>query len=186
MYIGAQCTIAAISTSKQTPSLLSHILNSLSILPAQIEENKRSATRAGALTALSRAKVWQSELNPAELATGCPGFKEYGSAFYKKDFAACVKAVRPLASLLAEEMNLSKYSTAYTAENQKMPTPAYKVADLISPIRKHTFALDIDPSELFDDDAEFQALTGNDWSSHDFQTVEEEEEPPQDDPKASN
>ena len=59
--------------------------------------------------ALSRAKAWQSELDPAELATGCPSFKEDGSAFEKKDFAACVKEMRPLASLLVEETDLTKY-----------------------------------------------------------------------------
>lgn len=165
LYTGAQRTIAAISPSKKTPSLLSNVLRSLSDLPPRIEENKRSSARADALTALSWAKAWQSELDPAELATGCPSFKEDRSPFDKKDFAACVKAVRPLASLLAEETDLSKYSAAYTTENQKMPTPAYKVADLISPIRKHTFALDIDPSELIDDDVEFQALTNIDWAS---------------------
>ena len=94
--------------------------------------------------------------------------------------------MRPLASLLAKETDLSKYSAAYTAENQKMPMPAYKVADLIPPIHKHTFSPDIDPSELIDEDAEFQALNGIDWPSAEFQTMEEEEEAAQDDPEASN
>ena len=67
-----------------------------------------------------------------------------------------------------------------------MPTPAYKIADLIPPIRKHTFAPEIDPSELIDDEAKFHALTGINWSSPDFQTVEGEEEPARDDPEASN
>ena len=68
--------------------------------------------------------------------------------------------MRPLASLLVEETDLTKYQAAYTAENQKMPTPAYKIADLIPPIRKHTFAPEIDPSELIDDEAKFHALSG--------------------------
>ena len=94
--------------------------------------------------------------------------------------------MRPLASLLVEETDLSKYLAAYTAENQKMPTSAYKIADLIPPIRKHTFAPEIDPSKLIDDEAEFQALAGINWSSSDFQTVEGEEEPARADPEASN
>ena len=89
-----------------------------------------------------------------------------------------------MASLLVEETYMFKYQVAYIAENQKMPTPAYKTADRILPIRKHTFALEIDPFELTDDDAEFQALTGINWSSPDFQTVEREEEPARDDPEA--
>ena len=186
LYTRAQRTIASISPSKQTPSLLSNVLSSLFVLPARIEENKRLTARASAITALSRAKAWQSELDPAELATGCPSLKEDMSPFDKKDFAACVKEMRPLASLLAEETDLSKYQAAYTAENQKMPTLAYKIVDVIPPIRKQTFAPEIDPAELIDDDAEFQAVTGINWSSPDFQTVEGEEEPARDDPEASN
>ena len=162
LYTGAQRAIIDISQTKQASLLIRDVLNRLSVLPARIEEIKRSAARACAIRTLSLEKALQAELDPAELATGCPSFKEDGSAFDKKDFAACVKAVRPLASLLAKETDLSKYSAAYTAENQKMPTPAYKVADLIPPIRKHTFARDIDPSEFIDHDAEFQALTGID------------------------
>ena len=91
----------------------------------------------------------------------------------------------PLASQLVEETDLSRYQAAYTADNQKMPTPAYKIVDLIPPIRKHTFAPEIDPSELIDDEAEFQALTGINWSSPNFQMMEEEEQPAQDDLEAS-
>ena len=65
-----------------------------------------------------------------------------------------------------------------------MQTPAYKVMDLIPPIRKHTFAPDIDPSNLIDDEAEFFALRG--WSKSNYQTVEEEEEPARDEPEASH
>ena len=78
LYTGAQCMIATISPSNQAPSLLTDVLSKLSVLSARIEEIKRSAARAGAIMALSRAKAWQSELDPAELATGCPSFKEDG------------------------------------------------------------------------------------------------------------
>ena len=70
-------------------------------------------------------------------------------------------------------------------DNQKLPTPAYKVMDLIPPIHKHTFAPEVDPSELIDDEAEFKALCGIDWSSPNFQDEEEDEEAEKDDPKAS-
>ena len=66
-----------------------------------------------------------------------------------------------------------------------MATPSYKVMDLIPPVRKHTFAPEIDPSGLIDDEAEFVALHGFDWSKPNFQTVEEEEEPTRDEPEAS-
>ena len=67
-----------------------------------------------------------------------------------------------------------------------MPTPAYRVMDLIPPIRKHTFAPEVEPSELIHDEAEFQALCGIDWSSPNFQTAKEDEEPEKDDPGASS
>ena len=67
-------------------------------------------------------------------------------------------------------------------ENQKLHTPTYKVMDLIPPIRKHNFAPEVDPSELIDDEAEFQALNGIDWSSSTFQEVEQDEELDKDDP----
>ena len=47
-------------------------------------------------------------------------------------------------------------------ENKKMATPSYKVADLIPPVRQHTFAPKVDPVGLIDDEAEFIALNGFD------------------------
>ena len=91
-----------------------------------------------------------------------------------------------MATVIANDSDLSKYHPAYDKENQKMPTPAYKVMDLIPPIRKHTFAPEVDPSELIDDEAEFEALSGIDWSSPTFQMAEEDEEPARDDAEASN
>ena len=58
--------------------------------------------------------------------------------------------------------------------------------DLIPPTLKHTFAPDIEPSTLIDDEAVFKALTVIDWSSPNLQMTEEEEEPVQDDPEASS
>jgi hypothetical protein len=161
------------------------MLEKLSVLPQRVEELKRSAARAGAITALSRAKAWQAELDPAELATGCPSLKEDGSPFSAEDFTKIVREMRPFASKLAQETDLSKYHPVYDAENAKVKAPVYEAVDLIPPTRKHTFAPDIDPSTLIDDEAIFKALTGIDWSSPNFQTTEEEEESAQDDPEAS-
>ena len=57
--------------------------------------------------------------------------------------------------------------------------------DLIPPTHKHTFAPDIDPSTLIDDEVVFKAVTGMNWTSPDFQPIEEEEELALDKPKAS-
>ena len=52
-----------------------------------------------------------------------------------------------------------------------MSIPSYKVMHLVPPIRKHTFAPDIDLSGLINDEAEFVAVHGFDWSKPNFQTV---------------
>ena len=186
LYTGAQRTLATISPANQGPNLLSDVLKIFSILPTRIQEIKRSCARAGVVTALSRAKAWVPELDPADVASGYPSLKEDGTSFDQQDFAACVKAIRPHATVIAEETNLSKYQPAYDAENQKMHTPAYKVMDLIPPIRKHTFAPEIDPSNLIYDEDEFFALRGFDWSKPNFQMAKEEEEPARDEPEASH
>ena len=56
-------------------------------------------------------------------------------------------------TMIANDSDLSKYHPAYNKENQNMPTPAYRVMDLIPPIRKHTFAPEVEPSDLIDDEA---------------------------------
>ena len=81
LYIGTQHTLATISPTNQGPNLLSDVLKKLSILPSRIQEIKRSCARAGAVTALSRAKAWLPELDPAEVATGYPSLKEDGTSF---------------------------------------------------------------------------------------------------------
>ena len=50
-----------------------------------------------------------------------------------------------------------------------MATPSYKVTDLIPPVRQHTFAPEVDPTGLIDDEAEFIAMNGFDWSNPSFQ-----------------
>ena len=72
LYTGAQRTLATISPVNQGPTLLSDILKKLSILPARFQEIKRSCARAGAVTALSRAKAWVPELDPVDVASGYP------------------------------------------------------------------------------------------------------------------
>ena len=186
LYTGTQCALATISPTNQAPTLLSDVLKKLSVLPKRTNEMKRSSARAGAVTALSQAKAWLAELDLADIATGYPSLKEDGTPFEKKDFAACVKEIRPLASLIANQIDLSRYQPTYDMENQKMPMSSYKVMDLIPPICRHTFAPEVEPSELIDDEAEFQALCGVDWSSPNFQAAEEDEEPEKDDPEASS
>ena len=96
-------------------------------MPQKLEEIKRSAAHAGAITTLTRAKAWQAELDPAEMATGCPSLKEDGSPLDKTDFVKCMKEIRPLACKLAEETDLSKYQAVHSMDNTKVKAPAYEV-----------------------------------------------------------
>ena len=64
LYTGTQRALAMISPTNQAPTLLSDVLKKISVLPARIDEMKRSSARAGAMTALSQAKAWVAELDP--------------------------------------------------------------------------------------------------------------------------
>lgn len=185
LYTGAQRTIAAAMHKKHPPTLIKETLEKLSVLPQRIDNLKRASARAGALTALSREKAWHADLDPEDLANSCPSVKEDGSTFSADDFAEIARAMRPLASKLAEETNLSQYQAAYDAENKKMKVPVHQEVDLIPPTHKHTFAPDIDVSNLIDEEAVFRALTGINWASPDFQPMDNQEEEAQDDPEAS-
>ena len=68
-----------------------------------------------------------------------------------------------------------------------MVAPIPEAENLIPPICKHTYAPDIEPSLLINDEVVFQALTGIDWTTVDFQPLgsEAEVEAVRDDPQAS-
>ena len=112
------------------------------------------------------------DLDPADVARGYPTMKEDGSPFEQDDFMACVRGVRPQATILGDETNIDKYQPGFDVENKKMATPSYKVTDLIPPVRQHTFASAVDPAGLIDEEAEFIAVNGFDWSKPSFQSAE--------------
>ena len=141
-----------------------------------MEEVKRSAARLDALTALTRAKAWIADLDPTDIAKGYPGQQEDGSYFDNEALKALTKEMRPLASQLAEEANLSTYWSFYDADNRRVDAAMKEVQNLIPPIRKHTYAPDVEPSNLISEDAIFQAVTRIDWTTVDFQPLDGEEE----------
>ena len=157
-----------VALSTPHPRLLQDVLKSLAFLPQRIQDLRRASSRAGAVAALSRAKAWLPELDPADLALRYPSLKEDGTACDDHDFTAYVKAIRPVATLIGNDTNLSKYALAYDSEKQRIPNAPYDQISLIPPIRKHTFALEVDPAGLIDDEAEFEALSGIDWASSTF------------------
>ena len=138
------------------------------MLPARIEELKKSAARTGAINALIRAKAWVPDFDPVEAAQGYPSVKEDGSEFNEDDLRAINRAVRPLACQLAEEADLSHYQAQYNVQNKRVPAPTPEAENLIPPTRKHTYAPDIEPSSLIHEEAVFQALMGIDWTTVDF------------------
>ena len=63
LYTGAQRIICTASHNKPAPTLIQDTLMKLSVLPARVEELKKSAARTGAINALIRAKAWVPDLN---------------------------------------------------------------------------------------------------------------------------
>ena len=145
------------------------MLKHLAVLPQRIQDLRRASARAGAVAALSRAKAWLPELDPADLALGYPSRKEDGTVFDDHDFIACVKVIHPVATLIGNDTDLTKYSPGYDSENRRIPNVPYDEVSLIPPTRKHTFAPEVDPAGLIDDEADFEALSGIDWASSTFQ-----------------
>ena len=93
------------------------------MLPARVEELKRSAARAGALTALTRAKAWVPDLDPVDVGKGFPSLKEEGSEFDNDALRVITREMRPLARQLAEEADLSYYQASYDVNNKRVAAP---------------------------------------------------------------
>lgn len=72
LYTGSQRALAAVALSNEVLTLLADVLKRLAVLPQWFKELRRSSARAGAVAALSRAKAWLPELDPADIAIGYP------------------------------------------------------------------------------------------------------------------
>ena len=98
LYTGSQCALAVVALSNEVPTHLADVLRRLAVLAQRFQELRRASARAGAIAALSRAKAWLPELDPADIAIGYPSLKEDGTSFEQEDFTACVKEIRPVAT----------------------------------------------------------------------------------------
>src|SRR4051812_12167624 len=185
LYTGSQHALAVVALSNEVPNLLADVIRQLVVLPQRVQELRRASARAGAIASLSRAKAWLPELDPADIALGYPSLKEDATTFDQKDFTSCVRDIRPVATQIGNDTDLSKYQPGYDKENLRIPTPHYDDVSLIPPIRKHTFATEVDPTRLIDDEAEFEALSVIDWASSSFQDKATGEEAEKDNPEAS-
>ena len=103
-------------------------------MPSQIEEVKRSAARAGALLALTRAKAWIADLDPVDIAKGFPSEQENGAVFDNDALKRVTKEMHPLASQLVEEANLTVHRSFYDADNKRVEAVIPEVQNLILPI----------------------------------------------------
>ena len=130
LYTGAQRVICAVSYNKPAPTLIKDTLARLSMTPAQIEEVKQSAARAGALLALTRAKAWISDLDPVDIAKGFPDEQADGSAFDNEALKALTKEMRPLASKLAEDTDLSFHRSIYDVDNRRIDAAVYEAQNI--------------------------------------------------------
>src|SRR3954462_821186 len=176
LYTGAQRIITTASHNNPAPSLIQDTLKRLSMLPARIDELKKSAARTGAINALIRAKAWVPDFDPVEAAQGYPSLKEDGSEFDEEELRKINREVRPLACQLAEEADLTHYQAQYNDQNKRVAAPIPEAENLIPPIRTQTYAPDIQPSSLIHEEAVFRALMGIDWTTVDFQSLVREEE----------
>ena len=122
------------------------------------------------------------------MGKGFPSLREDVSEFDNDALRVITREMHPLACQLAEEADLSYYQASYDVNNKWVAAPTPEAQNLIPPIRKHTYAPDVEPSTLISDEAVFQALTGIDWATIDFQPLggEEEDEPAQGDPQLSS
>ena len=128
------------------------------------------------MLALTRAKAWIADLDPVDIAKGFPSEQENGAEFDNEALKNVTREMRPLVSQLAEEADLTVHRSFYDANNKRIDTVMPEVQNLIPPVSKHTYAPDVDPAELISEEAVFQALTRIDWTTTDFQLLDEEEE----------
>ena len=83
--------------------------------------------------------------------------KEDGSNFNNDDLRRLTKEMRPIASKLAEDTDLSHFQPIYDAKGKRQHAEIHEVVELVPPICKHTYAPDINPSSLIHEEATFQA-----------------------------
>ena len=117
LYSGSQRAICTAAYNKPPPTLIKETIEKLAMLPARLDELKRSAARSGALTALIWAKAWIPDLEPADICKAYPGVKEDGSDFNNDDFRSLT--MRPIASKLADDTDLSHYQPVYDVEGKR-------------------------------------------------------------------
>ena len=107
------------------------------------------------MLALTRAKAWIADLDTVDITKGFPSEQENGAEFDNEALKRVTREMRPRASQLAEEANLTVHRSFYDANNKRVEAVIPEVQNLIPPIRKHTYAPDVDPTELISEEVVF-------------------------------
>lgn len=110
------------------------VLEVLSTPSKQIDELRRSAARRGAMATLRRCFAFALELTLEDMMDGFPSKKDDGYKFSGTDYATCMKYSRVLASLLANETDLTPYQAAYDKEGKKIRGPTFEAKSHVGDI----------------------------------------------------
>lgn len=94
LYTGSSAAVNIVRGWENPPQSLAALLNELSTAPEWIEHLKLPACRKGVMRAMTLAKAYHPELDPALLAGGYPEFKANNSRFSSKDFHAIFRETR--------------------------------------------------------------------------------------------
>lgn len=117
---GTKWTLESVKLSGDYTGV-THMLEAYSTVPAWVEAWKRSACRVGVVRALALVKAYYPKTEPAMLVNGFPEFKTDGSKFTGKDLKAINAQIRHSASLIAETLDVNRFTTAYDAEDKPIP-----------------------------------------------------------------
>ena len=113
LFIGGAAAVNAVRGWEKPPQQLATLLSELSTVPEWIEHLKRSSCRKGVMRAMTLAKAYHPEMDPALFASGYPEFKSDGSRFSSKDFRTVFKQTRQYASAIARDIDLKSFQTEY-------------------------------------------------------------------------
>jgi hypothetical protein len=163
LYVGGAYCIMAIKNTKAPPHYIMEMLKELSTVPQWIQELKQSASRQGAMYALTRAKAYLPEIEPALLADSFPEFNADGSEFTNEDYVRCMKETRVAATNIAVGLDLEKFQAGYSEDGKRMSMPDPKPVELNPPRRKQNFAPDVNPSTVMKTDSVFEAVRSIQW-----------------------
>ena len=185
LFTGSVYSILAVKNLKHPPRSIKDMLKQLSTMPQWVIETRKATAHVGANMALARAKVYLPELDVELLKGGFSEFKLDGSAFTHEDYARCLLEIRPLASLIADEVDISRYHPAYTTDNERVNAAKNEPSNLLSTRCKTTFAPDIDASALVEGTANFESLLSIRWQQK-GQQVEDDDETAGSGPEAAD